>query len=324
MKNYFLKLSESNNYLLILFVLVLIFVGSCSSSSGGNTTIPDDDPTPHPSKPSFNKVASILYHSPKNDYVMVMAHRGGFVSTPENSISGIQNSINIGVDIVEMDVQLTKDGHLIIMHDATIDRTTDGSGLVSNFTLAELKKFKLTYPNGLISNEYIPSLKEVLEFSKGKMHLFIDKSDNYLDLVYADMLATNTVDQTIMGGTLFFSNYKSKYPAIWDKLNYIPRAGTGQSLTYITDFETGISPLGYFPSCELISSNSDVFKKINEFNKWNFSETLKGGGSNCSEVVLGGENIWNWEIQRGIDGIFTDKSQELINFLNKKGLHNNE
>lgn len=296
---------------------------SCSSSTSDSTTIQDDSLPIR--KPSFSKVKSIIFSPPQEDYVMVLAHRGGFVNTPENSIAAIQNSINMGVDIVELDVRLSKDGHLVIMHDETINRTTNGTGNVSDYTLAELKQFKLVLSNGAVSNEFIPSLKDVLAFSKNKMHLFIDKGDDYLDLIYADMLATNTVGQTLMGGTLFFSIFKQKYPAIWDKINYIPRAGIGQSLTYITDFETGINPIGYFPSCGLISSNSAVFNKIKEFNIWMFSETLKGGGSNnCSEEALGGENIWNWEIQQGIDGIFTDRPNELIDFLETKGLHNNE
>lgn len=321
MKNNILMSLNLNFHLIKIFLFGFVAFISCSSDKEDPIVV---EP-PSISKPSFAKVASILRQSPKGDYVMVMAHRGGFVSTPENSISGIKNSIDLGVDIVELDVQLTKDRHLVIMHDATISRTTNGTGLVSDYTLAELKQFKLLMPNGAVSNEFIPSLKEVLAYSKGKMHLFIDKGDDYLDLVYADMLATSTIEQTIMGGVMTFATYKSKFPLVWDKINYIPRAGTGQSLNYISEFEDGISPVGYFPSCGLISANSDVFKKIKDTKKWMFSETLKGGGSNnCSEIVFGGETIWSWEIEQGIDGIFTDLSKELVEYLKKNGLHNNE
>lgn len=321
MKNIFFELLRLNFSLGLIFIVG--FTASTSCSSNNNL---DDGPAiidpPVNVSPSFNKVASIIKKSPVGDYVMVMAHRGGFVSTPENSISAIQNSIDMGVDFVEMDVQLSKDGFLVIMHDNSINRTTNGTGLVSDYTLAELKQFKLLMPNGAVSNEFIPSLKEVLTYSKGKMHLFIDKSDDYLDLVYADMLATNTIDQCIMGGTWTFFEYKFKYPEIWDKINYIPRAGTGQSMNYIIGFEDGINPLGYFPSCDLISSNNEVYKKIKELNKWIFSTTLVG--SNCSEQTFAGDTIWNWEILQGTDGIFTDKSNELIDYLKSNGLHENQ
>lgn len=316
----------------IIFFGCVVYLG-CSGSSDNppetqcgpqDCTTECTDGCPAESNPSYNKVASILHGAPPGDYIMVMAHRGGFVNTPENSMSAIENSTNLGVDIVEMDVRLSKDGHLVIMHDNTIDRTTNGSGLVSDYTLAELKQFKLLMPNGAVSDEFIPSLREVLAYSKGKMHLFIDKGHDYLDFIYEDMAATNTVEQTIMGGTWNISQLKFKFPDVWYKINYIPRVGTGQSLTYITDLDNEVKPLGYFPSCGLISSNNDVYQKIKEYNKWMFSETLHGGSSdNCSEIVLG-NSIWDWELQNGIDGIFTDKSKELIEYLKARGLHDNE
>ncbi|WP_170062703.1 glycerophosphodiester phosphodiesterase family protein [Polaribacter filamentus] len=295
---------------------------SCSSEEAPQI---DSDPDPDPVatvKPSFNKVKSILRNNPTSEYVMVLAHRGGFVSTPENSISAIQNSTDIEVDIVEMDVQLTKDNKLVVMHDTSINRTTNGSGLVSDYTLAELQQFRLLNPNGSLSEENVPSLKEALTFSKDKMHLFLDKGHDYLDLIYQDLVATNTANQTLIGGTLTWFQFNNQFSNLIGKINYIPRAGSGQTLEYINSFESSINPIAYFPSCDLISSNNDVFDKIKENNKWIFSTTLIG--SNCSEVVLGSEAIWNWEITQGIDGIFTDKSQELVTFLTEKGLHNNE
>ena len=75
--------------------------------------------------------------------VLVAAHRGDWRHAPENSIKGIENCIVMGVDIVEVDVRKTKDGKLVLMHDATINRTTNGTGKVSGHTLAELKELFL-------------------------------------------------------------------------------------------------------------------------------------------------------------------------------------
>lgn len=321
MKRIFFELLRRNLFFNLIFILSFVACVNCSSNNNLDEDPQIIDP-PLIINPSFEKVESIINNSPIGDYVMVMAHRGGFTSTPENSISAIQNSIDSGVDIVELDVQLSKDGFLVIMHDNSINRTTNGSGLVSDYTLAELKQFKLLMPNGAISDEFIPSLKEALEYSKGKMHLFIDKGDDYLDIIFADMLETGTVEQTIMGGTMPFSTYVFRYPEVWDKINYIPRAGLGQTLDYLTAFEDGINPLGYFPSCNLISSNNEVFNKIKDLNKWTFTTTL--AGSNCSEQVFEPHTIWNWAIEQGIHGIFTDQPQELVEFLTSKGLHDNE
>lgn len=71
---------------------------------------------------------------------MVMAHRGGAGLWPENTMLSFERARDLGVDVIELDVQSTSDGALIVMHDATVDRTTDGTGHVNDLTLAEIKK----------------------------------------------------------------------------------------------------------------------------------------------------------------------------------------
>ncbi|NIV97894.1 glycerophosphodiester phosphodiesterase, partial [Candidatus Saccharibacteria bacterium] len=105
----------------------------------------------------------------KNNDVLVIAHRGGLGLRPENTLEAFRNAEAMGADIIELDVHSSKDGHVVVMHDDTIDDTTDGSGNVSDFTLDELKQFdagynwtedKTTYPyrgKGI----KIPTLTEV-------------------------------------------------------------------------------------------------------------------------------------------------------------------
>lgn len=313
------------NKLVLISIVVFTFVAceGCSSSSSSDDEEPPIIPEPPvTAQPSFDKVASIINQSPQSDYVMVLSHRGGFINTPENSLSAIEHSTNIGVDIVEIDVQLTKDNVLVVMHDKTINRTTNGTGSVSDYTMDELRQFKLLMPNGAVSDEVIPSLQEVLVFSKDKMHLFIDKGDDYLVKIYEGLVETNTLNQTIIGGLLNWTEFNISYSEIADnRFNYIPRVGVGQSLDYINKFKDEIDPVSYFVSCGLIASNNEVFGRIKERNKWIIATSLVG--SNCSEEN-NPESIWNWEVNQGVDGIFTDKSQELINYLNSSGLHNNE
>ena len=64
----------------------------------------------------------------KNNQVIVVAHRGDWRNAPENSLQAIQNCIDMGVDMVEIDIRETKDCHLVLMHDKTLDRTTNGKG----------------------------------------------------------------------------------------------------------------------------------------------------------------------------------------------------
>ena len=68
-----------------------------------------------------------------------VAHRGASGNNPENTLRAFQKALEIGVDEIELDLRSTRDGHLVVMHDATVDRTTDGTGAIGELTLAEIR-----------------------------------------------------------------------------------------------------------------------------------------------------------------------------------------
>ncbi len=109
-----------------------------------------------------------------NGKIMVCAHRATEIDKPENSLVAIQNAIDVQLEMVELDVRETKDGELVLMHDATLERTTTGTGNVSNYTLQEIKQFKLEKENGSLTNEKIPTLKEVFDLTRGKIYINLD------------------------------------------------------------------------------------------------------------------------------------------------------
>lgn len=90
------------------------------------------------------------------------AHRGGAALWPENSLLAIGESIALGAPLVEMDVHLTADGGLAVIHDGSLDRTTDGTGRVAERTVAELRARRLKGPDGVLSSEHVPMFEEVL------------------------------------------------------------------------------------------------------------------------------------------------------------------
>jgi glycerophosphoryl diester phosphodiesterase len=100
--------------------------------------------------------------------VKIMGHRGAPAYEPENTLRSFRRALAMGVAAVELDVQLTKDGHLAVIHDETLDRTTNGQGPVQDFTLAELKRLDAG------QGEPIPSLEEVFDLVKGKAHLVVE------------------------------------------------------------------------------------------------------------------------------------------------------
>ena len=93
----------------------------------------------------------------------ICAHRGASETHPENTLSALREAIRLGAQMIEFDVALTKDGQLVLMHDDTIDRTTNGKGAVANWTLCELKKLDAgTWKNAKFKSERIPTLDEAL------------------------------------------------------------------------------------------------------------------------------------------------------------------
>lgn len=93
---------------------------------------------------------------------LIAAHRGGALLWPENSLLAFRNAIALGVYFLELDVHLTKDGEVVVIHDPTLERTTTGTGAVSDLTLAELRVFRLKDRDGKVTDEAIPTLDEVV------------------------------------------------------------------------------------------------------------------------------------------------------------------
>ena len=100
--------------------------------------------------------------------MILTGHRGAAKLEPENTLLSIQKAIDLGVDQIEIDVHLTRDQHLVVIHDATVDRTTDGRGAIADFTLAEVKQLDAG------KGERIPTLQEVIDLVRGKVILQIE------------------------------------------------------------------------------------------------------------------------------------------------------
>lgn len=118
--------------------------------------------------------------------VKVVAHRGGAdLGPPENTLAAFEKAIEVGADLIEIDIRETKDGHLVIIHDSTVNRTTNGSGRVNELTLAEIRALDA---GSWAGEEYrglkVPTLREALETMKGRIAPDLDfKAGNLQKLV---------------------------------------------------------------------------------------------------------------------------------------------
>lgn len=113
------------------------------------------------------------------DTTLNFAHRGFTVSAPENSLAAFEAAVELGVDGIELDTRVCKSGELIVFHDPTLKRMTDGRGFIKTKTLTELRDLRLKSAEGS-SGERIPSLSEVLDYCKGKALLNIEIKTNGL------------------------------------------------------------------------------------------------------------------------------------------------
>lgn len=118
--------------------------------------------------------------------VEIWAHRGARTDAPENTIEAFAKAIADGADGVELDVQLSRDGHPVVIHDETLQRTSDGTGLVKDHTLAELKALDASGGRAGFAGVQIPQLGEVLELVAGsnlKLNIELKNSEiEYLGL----------------------------------------------------------------------------------------------------------------------------------------------
>jgi glycerophosphoryl diester phosphodiesterase len=108
---------------------------------------------------------------------LIIAHRGDSAHRPENTLVSFKSALDLGADLLELDVQLSKDGQVVVIHDGSVDRTTDGTGRVADMTFAELRKLSAGYPERFgdkYASERIPTLAEALTLARGRAKVMIE------------------------------------------------------------------------------------------------------------------------------------------------------
>lgn len=109
------------------------------------------------------------------DGIKVVAHRGAANFGPENTLGAFEKATELGADYIELDVRQTRDGHFVIMHDDTVDRTTDGTGAVADLTLADIRRLDAgAWHAPEHAGNRVPTLQEVIEALRGRAGLNLD------------------------------------------------------------------------------------------------------------------------------------------------------
>ncbi|MBK3519473.1 glycerophosphodiester phosphodiesterase family protein [Carboxylicivirga marina] len=272
---------------------------------------------------------STLYRTLKNSKskdIIVVAHRGDWRNAPENSLQAIQYCIDMGVDMVEIDVRETKDGQLVLMHDNTIDRTTKKKGKVKDYTLEELKTFHLVDGLGMKTPHKIPSLEEALLLAKGKILINIDKGYPVFEKCYKVMEQTNTLNNVIMKGKKTRADVEKEYGQYLDKVYFMPqiKLPNPNAKVIVDDYLEKDPPIAFAfgvpqDTIQFIQYFDDIRDKGSSV--WVNSLWERHNGGHDDEKAALDPTVYDWYIKNNINIIQTDRPQLLLDYLRTKGLH---
>ena len=145
----------------------------------------------------------------------VMAHRGNQVACPENTLAAFRRALAEGADILETDLHLTADGTFVCIHDATVDRTTDGQGNVAAMTLAQIKDLSAAYGRPEFVDERVPTLAELMNLIPGDVGLALElKTDRFLEPAVCHHLVSELEDGGVRGRSVVLSFSLARLQAI--------------------------------------------------------------------------------------------------------------
>lgn len=300
--------------------LLTVFLSSCILAGAQNN----------------NKI-SLLRSKGSTDYVWVAAHRADYVFAPENSIQALENAIYFGADLVETDVRLTKDGHVIMMHDYTVDRMTNGTGRVSNLTLEEIKALRLKNNWGGATDYQVPTLEEFIQVAKGKVCLYLDKAgydlpgheEGHLVKELLKILKKHDVlEESVFVLNWPYEKAKRIFGEDLEKVIYCPviEEKIPDLETYVNEYIEKLSPVAFqfrFDSLKtrtyqllpkVLASGSKAFVAAT----W---DTHTANHSDRVSIFKRPSEGWGWLITQGFSILETNYARDLIRYLKAENRH---
>ena len=262
----------------------------------------------------------------ENNEVIVIAHRGDWRNAPENSLQAIKYCIEMGVDMVEIDIRETKDGELVLMHDETIDRTTNASGYVKDWPLDSLRTLNLLDGLGIETPHRIPTLEEALVLAKDKILINLDKSYKIFDKCYEIMKKTGTLHQVVIKGAKTREEVEHEFGQYLDEVYFMPVLFLPKpdAQKIVDDYLENRLPVAFefvvkFDSIGMIDYFDDIREKGAGI--WVNSLWAHHNGGHDDERAAIDPSVYDWYIENNIDMIQTDRPELLLTYLRGKGLH---
>lgn len=304
-----------------IYLLFCLFILACNPVDQQNPSVEQAEAP----KATIDDLIQNLEDS-QNEEIMVVAHRGDWRNFPENSLQSIISCIDMGVDMVEIDVRETKDGELVLMHDETIDRTTTGEGPVSEWTLDSLKSLRLVDGLNVATDHQIPTLEEALLVAKDKILINLDKSYDIFDKCFAIAEKTGTLDQIVIKGKKTRAEVEAEFGQYLDRVHFMPIIGlpNPKADAIIQDYLENRVPIAFeftVPSDTI--GTIALFDDIRKAGAGVWVNSLWShhcAGHDDRKASLN-PDTYNWFLERNVDMIQTDRPTLLIEFLRSKDLH---
>lgn len=269
--------------------------------------------------------------------VMVVSHRGCWKYTAENSLSGIDTCIALGVDMVEIDVRRTRDGELVLMHDATVDRTTNGYGKVRDLTVDEVRSLRQRAHGGgnePLTDHHVPTLDDALDRVKGRILVNLDvKDDDIYPAVIARVLARDMGRQVLVKRALdtdrdTLRRWAGQVPfsAVLPIVAHGP--GASELVRRCDDLPLVAVELLLGPGTDLdgvanAARDRSIHVWVNTLATDIASHRPMNMSAGHDDVAARNDpdTAWGWLVDHGVDMIQTDEPAVALDYLRKRGSH---
>jgi glycerophosphoryl diester phosphodiesterase len=236
----------------------------------------------------------------RNGFV-VIAHRGNHVRVPENTIASVEEGIRAGADYVEIDLRTTKDGYLVLSHDATVDRMTDGKGKVRDLTFEEIRKLKVGKDSTLYR---IPTFREVLRVCKGRMNIYLDFKDADPAVAYGQIREAGMEGQVVvyLNKAAQYDRWKKVAPAM-PLMSSMPEQikTTVQFREFLDQAHVAVLDNVYDTALQVVAKEKGVALWLD----------VEGPDE--------GPALWDRALAWNVQGLQTDRPAALVDYLRQTG-----
>ena len=235
--------------------------------------------------------------------IVAIAHRGEHLHHPENTLLAFQEAIRVGADFFELDVRTTVDGKLVLSHDGSVSRRTNGRGDISKMTFDEVRALDAGIKSGPeFAGTKVPTFDEALDLARGKIGVYVDvKSASAKDLV------THIEEHGMADHVVIYVGLSegSEIQRLNPRLKVMPEAGTAENAKHLIE---RLHP--QVMAFDAADFKPEIIRVVKEANAQIYVDRM-----GTTDAPAG----WQSAIDAGADGIQTDRPAELVQYLREKG-----